>query len=95
MGTHRGKLVGDRSPRSQNGPERGEMYRHYKGRLYTVIAFAITEEDLELFVIYKSNYNGVIWSISLDKWNEIIKHDGVMVPRFTRVMNSSPDCRGI
>ncbi len=80
---------------SQDGPERGEIYRHYKGGIYTVVAIAITEDDLDWFVIYKSHYNCVIWSISLDKWNDNVEHDGVMVPRFTREMDSSSDCRGM
>lgn len=49
-------------------------YRHYKGNVYKVIAFAKHSETCEDMVVYQSIENGEIWcrprSMWFDKINE-------------------------
>lgn len=62
-------------------PKAGEIYRHYKGGLYTVLARAIHEATHEPLVIYQSNVHGYIWARTLANWSERVQDR----PRFTRV----------
>lgn len=72
------------------GPRPGEVYRHYKGGLYTVMARAIHEETLEPLVIYQSNAKGSVWARTLGVFAGLAEveadRDFVRrVPRFERV----------
>jgi hypothetical protein len=58
-------------------------YRHYKGNLYEVIAFAKHSETLEDMVIYKALYgDGGTWVRPLSMWENPIEIDGKIVKRF-------------
>ena len=72
------------------GIKPGQIYRHYKGGLYTVIATAICEETLEPIVVYTSNMEETNWERTLKSWNEsvVVKPDNpesYVIPRFIRV----------
>lgn len=65
----------------------GEVYRHYKGKLYKVIAIARHSETLEDLVVYECLYEnpqGKIWARPIAMWNESVEVQGKRVPRFTK-----------
>jgi hypothetical protein len=43
---------------TQDEPRVGQVYRHYKGDLYTVEGFAFHHETREKLVLYRSHLNG-------------------------------------
>mgnify|MGYP001594948520 CR=1 FL=1 len=55
-----------------NGPQRGEVYRHYKGGLYLVLGQCLREGDLKIEVVYKNLLTGSVWSRTLFDWNEMV-----------------------
>jgi hypothetical protein len=60
-------------------------YRHYKGKLYDVIGFAIHSETLEDMVIYRQLYGeGKTWVRPLSMWENEIEVDGRTVKRFEK-----------
>lgn len=46
------------SPKGERVPEKGEVYKHYKGDKYKVIGLAIHSNDDIWTVIYKPLYEG-------------------------------------
>ncbi len=71
-------------------PEKsGQIYRHYKGSLYTIVAMAIMEDTLTPMVVYQSNAKGTISIRTLANWREwvLLQSEGVGSherPRFDR-----------
>ncbi len=63
--------------------EIGKIYKHYKGNVYKVIAFARHSETLEDMVVYSSLDNSKIWVRPKSMWNEVIDNKGTL--RFTLV----------
>ena len=59
----------------------GKTYRHYKGNLYQIIAFAKHSETTEDMIVYKSVKTGDTWVRPRKMWNEIIDAQGTL--RFT------------
>jgi hypothetical protein len=72
------------------GIEPGQVYRHYKGGLYVIVAVAIDEASLEPMVVYRSNRRGTTWIRTLANFIERIKMEvgggfaSHHVPRFHR-----------
>ncbi len=62
------------------GPQPGEIYRHYKGGLYTVVCMSIKEDTLELLVTYHSNKKRTIWTRTVANFCEDVNGR----PRFQR-----------
>jgi hypothetical protein len=68
-------------------PQPGQVFRHYKGGLYSIVTPAIKEDTHEIMVIYRSNAKGTTWARTLANFTEtieIIDRDGARVQRFTR-----------
>ena len=61
--------------------EIGATYRHYKGNLYKIIAFAKHSETCEDMIVYQSIKNGDTWVRPLSMWNDIVDEKGTL--RFT------------
>jgi hypothetical protein len=70
----------------ESGIEADQTWRHYKGRLYTVVAAAIKEDTLEPMVVYRSKAEGTIWVRTLENWREPVGSSGSRVPRFIRML---------
>ena len=64
------------------------IYRHYKGGIYEVIDIAKHSETLEVLVIYKNVVSGDCWARPISMWNETVKQEGRIVPRFQRIISS-------
>jgi len=61
--------------------EIGATYRHYKGNLYKIIAFAKHSETCEDMIVYQSIKDGQVWVRPLSMWNDIVDEKGTL--RFT------------
>ena len=59
----------------------GKNYKHYKGNLYKIIAFAKHSETCEDMIVYQSIEHGDIWVRPKTMWNEIVDDNGTL--RFT------------
>ena len=59
----------------------GKIYRHYKGTLYKIIAFAKHSETVEDMIVYQSVKTGETWVRPQNMWNEVIDEKGTL--RFT------------
>jgi hypothetical protein len=65
-------------------PQPGQVFRHYKGGLYSIVTAAIKEDTHEVLIVYRSNAKGTPWARTLANFTEIVERDGVSVQRFTR-----------
>ena len=61
----------------------GKIYRHFKGNLYKVIAFAKHSETTEDMVVYQPLKTGDNWVRPKSMWNEVVDDKGTL--RFTLV----------
>lgn len=62
----------------------GQLYTHYKGGEYEVIALALKEDTLEPLVIYRSpTHNNTVWARVWSDWNATVEWEGKTVKRFT------------
>ena len=62
------------------------LYRHYKGKHYSVLGFARHSETNEQMVLYVPLYGeGGYWVRPLAMFSETITHEGREVQRFTYV----------
>ena len=59
----------------------GKTYRHYKGNLYKIIAFAKHSETCEDMIVYQSIKTGDTWVRPYSMWNETVDSSGTL--RFT------------
>ena len=59
----------------------GKTYRHYKGNIYKITAFAKHSETTEDMIVYQSVEDGATWVRPYRMWNEIIDEKGTL--RFT------------
>ena len=65
--------------------EVGKTYRHYKGNVYVIIAFARHSETGEDMIVYQSVKNGDVWVRPRYMWNEEVELNGTRVLRFTQI----------
>lgn len=66
----------------------GEIWRHYKGNDYRIIAVSCHTEDLSWYVVYEALYeNSVskIWHRPLNMFLESLEVNGEIVKRFNKV----------
>ena len=64
-------------------PRPGGLYRHFKNKLYQVIAVAEHTETGEAMVVYQALYGERgIWVRPAGMWNEHVERDGYSGPRF-------------
>ena len=61
----------------------GKIYRHFKGNLYKVIAFAKHSETTEDMVVYQPLKTGDNWVRPMSMWNDVVDEKGTL--RFTLV----------
>ena len=59
----------------------GKVYKHYKGNLYKIIAFAKHSETEEDMIVYQPLKAGDNWVRPRRMWNEIVDNNGTL--RFT------------
>lgn len=69
-----------------------ELYYHYKtlDAYYKIIEIALDEETEKPVIIYQAQYGKkLIWIKKFEKWFEIVEHNVVMIPRFSKVQNKN------
>jgi hypothetical protein len=54
------------------GIEAGQVYRHYKGGIYVVMAVSIKEDTLEPMVTYRSHRKRGVWTRTLANFIEMV-----------------------
>lgn len=65
------------------------VYRHFKGRPYTVLHIAEHSETGEKFVVYRAEYGeGQVYIRPYDMFVETVDRDGSVKPRFEYVCPS-------
>lgn len=79
-------------------PKKGDIFRHYKGKYYEIIApVARHSEDLSEVIVYKALYNSPefgnnsVWVRPLAMFQEDVVVDGKKVVRFEKVNPSEID----
>lgn len=61
----------------------GQIYQHYKGNEYTIIALAKDCDSLDPVVVYQDkNDPSKIWVRSQAVFEEVIEKNGEQLPRF-------------
>jgi hypothetical protein len=71
---------------SDTRPIEPGRYRHFKGGEYEVLCTARHSETQEEMVVYRALYGERgVWVRPAAMWNEIVRHNGGAVPRFSRV----------
>jgi hypothetical protein len=70
-----------------NTPIIGEIYQHFKGNEYKIIALAKHSETLEDLVVYKALYGeGQVWVRPAVMFTDFkTLEDGTQVQRFTKI----------
>jgi hypothetical protein len=62
------------------------VYRHFKGKLYELVAIAKHSETLEEMAVYRALYEGGgVWVRPLYMWDETVVHNGQSLKRFTYI----------
>ncbi|MBQ8847812.1 MAG: DUF1653 domain-containing protein [Candidatus Gastranaerophilales bacterium] len=56
----------------------GKTYKHYKGNVYKIIAFAKHSETDEEMIVYQAIKDGQTWVRPKNMWNEIIDDKGTL-----------------
>mgnify|MGYP002565148953 CR=1 FL=1 len=75
-------------------PQPGTFYRHFKNKLYQVIAVATHSETGEKMVIYRALYGERgLWVRPAAMWDEVIERDGRQYRRFTYVADDEATAR--
>lgn len=66
------------------------LYRHYKGKNYTVIGVARHSETQEELVVYRQNYGDQgLWVRPKVMFLETVIVDGERIPRFQLIQSES------
>ena len=58
---------------NEHGIKKGQVYRHFKGNIITVICIATQTETKESLVIYE--HNGDIWARPLEMFVSEVDHE--------------------
>jgi cupin 2 domain-containing protein len=75
---------------SESSSIRPGLYRHYKGKEYTVLGLALHSETLEELVVYRQEYGcHGLWVRPSQMFSETVKVDGQDVRRFQPLELSS------
>lgn len=73
---------------SHFGPQPGQIWRHFKGGLYSIVCRSVKEDTLEPLVTYHGNAHGTNWTRTLANFTEVLCHSAEYPgggPRFKRV----------
>lgn len=76
----------DVPPLPNTAPQAGEVYRHYKGDVYKVVALALSSAD-EWVVVYEALYDNPaakLFTRPVAEWGEVVEWQGSKVERFTK-----------
>lgn len=63
-------------------PQDGQVYQHYKGGKYEIVATGFFEDSLVPCVVYRTVEKGIVWVRSAADFSETVEVGGVSRPRF-------------
>lgn len=66
-------------------PKDGQLFRHYKGGLYEIVATGFLEDSEAPCVVYRSKARDMVWVRTAKNFLESVEHNGVLRPRFEAV----------
>lgn len=70
-------------------PADGDIYEHYKGGRYEVVATGFLEDSEAPCVVYKSLEKYIVWVRTAKNFLEKIEHEGKITPRFKKTLTSN------
>jgi len=67
----------------------GQVWKHWKGAMYRIIAVAIDEETHGVRIVYQGEVDGKVWDRSLESWRRAVgkpphEHDRFVFVRTDR-----------
>lgn len=65
-----------------NRPQNGQIFRHYKGGMYEIVATGFLEDTEAPCVVYRSLEKDIVWVRTAKDFLESVEHNGSVVPRF-------------
>lgn len=66
-------------------PQDGDIYKHYKGGKYEIVATGFLEDSESPCVIYRSLEKNIVWVRTAKNFLEDVEHDGKIMPRFKKI----------
>lgn len=66
-------------------PTDGQIFQHYKGGEYEIVATGFLEDSEVPCVIYRSLLKNVVWVRTAQNFLEAVEHNGQKLPRFKPV----------
>lgn len=75
------------------GPQADEIWQHFKGQKYKIVAVGLHSETQEELVVYQPLGGGQIWVRPLAMWKEMVNRDGTEKARFVRLERAPCTCR--
>jgi hypothetical protein len=66
-------------------PADGELFEHYKGGQYVIVATGFLEDTEAPCVVYRSLLKDITWVRTAKNFLESVEHDGEVVPRFQAI----------
>jgi len=68
-------------------PKDGQIFRHYKGGTYEIVATGFLEDSEAPCVVYRSRSKDIVWVRTAKNFLEDIEHEGHTQPRFKPVQS--------
>lgn len=65
-------------------PEDSEVYQHYKGGLYEIVATGFLEDSEAPCVVYRSLKKDIVWVRTAKDFLQTVEHNGKKRPRFIK-----------
>jgi hypothetical protein len=63
-------------------PQPGQIFQHYKGGKYNIVATGFLEDSQTPCVVYQSLSENITWVRTAKNFLEEVEHDGKKQPRF-------------
>lgn len=63
-------------------PRDGQIFQHYKGGKYVIVATGFLEDSESPCVVYRSLDKDIVWVRTAKNFLEDVEHAGVIQPRF-------------
>ncbi len=75
-------------PKPDGAPQKGEVYKHYKGDKYRVTGLALNSADDTWMVLYEPMYENAVtefFTRPLKEWRQVVEWEGKQVERFIKI----------
>jgi hypothetical protein len=66
-------------------PKEGQIFRHYKGGKYVIVATGFLEDSEAPCVVYRSLLKDIVWVRTAKNFLESVEYEGKIQPRFKTV----------